>query len=536
MISASVFLISDLRTSVDIEETELFAMAQKRLSSVGIHSCDLTYGIYRRSVDARRPDRIRLIWTVSIKGEFSQQDREKLRNLPARELVENFAPPTFGSELLKGPILIVGSGPAGLFCALTLAKYGYRPHMIERGGSVRDRETAVSAFLKTRVLDPECNIQFGAGGAGTFSDGKLMTRINDPTISTVLKTFVDHGAPPSILYQARPHIGTDILRDVVSSMTKEICSLGGMVSYRTRLDSIHHLCGSLVAECSDTSRVAGALVLATGHSARDTYSMLMSAGLAVEPKSFSVGVRIEHLQSDIDRIMYGKMVGHPRLGHAEYSLSYHYGDRGVYSFCMCPGGQVMASQSETDSVVVNGMSNFARDGDNANSALAVSVFPTDYGSTPQRAIAFQRKIERAAFEKAGSDYSAPILTVGDLLEGKCCTEPSYVLPSYMDGDHYSIRPLREYLPAFVEDSLIAGLKVFGHRMPGFDQKSAVLTGPETRTSAPVRILRSEDGFAPGWDLVYPCGEGAGYAGGITSAAVDGIRTAYRIMNRFAPLP
>ena len=529
------YLISDLRTSPDVGEAELFSLTKKRMSAAGISTSGVSFSVYRRSVDARKRDRVSLIWTVAATGHFSSRDRERLCALPARELEDTTCSPSFGTETLKAPILVVGSGPAGLFCALTLAKYGYRPHLIERGGSVEERETAVSAFAKTLVLDTECNIQFGAGGAGTFSDGKLMTRINDPMISEVLRTFVEHGAPPSILYQARPHIGTDILRDVVSSLLNRIVSLGGEVSFRTRLDRLRPFGGAVVADCSDASRPAGAVVLATGHSARDTYAMLLSQGFSVEPKSFSVGVRIEHLQSDIDRMMYGDLAGHPALGHAEYALSCHHGERGVYSFCMCPGGQVMASQSEQDSVVVNGMSNYARDGRNANSALAVSVFPSDYGATPMGAIEFQRSIERSAFVCAGSNYAAPLLTVGDLLAGACKSEPTRVLPSYMDGQAYAIRSLSSYLPSFVEDALSFGIRTFGRRMPGFDQPQAILTGPETRTSAPVRVLRSEEGIAPGWDVVYPCGEGAGYAGGITSAAVDGIRTAFRLMNRFAPL-
>jgi uncharacterized FAD-dependent dehydrogenase len=389
--------------------------------------------------------------------------------------------------------------------------------------------------VRDALLDPDTNVQFGAGGAGTFSDGKLVTRIRDPFGAYILKTFVRFGAPEDILLQAKPHIGTDILGRVVDAMLSEIVRLGGEVHTHTKLVSLG-LSGDTLTHIK-TNRgdfSAGALVLALGHSARDTYEMLLASDFAIEAKPFSVGMRIEHLQSDIDTAMYGKYAGHPALGHAEYTLSADTKTRGVYTFCMCPGGVVVAAASEEGGVAVNGMSYHARDGRNANSAVLASVFREDYGGTPQAAIALQRRIERAAYLAAGKDFSAPIVTVGDFLAEKAQKEPSRILPTYRDGRVSIVSP-DEYMPRVYTDAIRRALGRFGRQIKGFDTADALLTGAETRTSAPLRILRTEERLALGYRNIYPAGEGAGYAGGITSAAVDGVRTALALMAKFAPI-
>ena len=334
---------------------------------------------------------------------------------------------------------------------------------------------------------------------------------------------------------AKPHIGTDLLLGIVDAMLQEIERLGGSVMYRTRLDGIsENADGSVKAYTSKGEMICSSVVLATGHSARDTYKMLLENGYLIGAKPFSVGVRIEHLRENIDKALYGDMAGHPRLGKGEYHLSDTTGDRGVYTFCMCPGGEIVAAASETGGVVVNGMSRSKRDGRNSNSAIAVSVRQSDYDGTPMGAIEFQRNIERKAFLLGGGDYYAPVQTVGDFLNGKSGSEPTEVLPSYRDG-MVKTADMNGVLPSFVCDGLKRGITSFGKKLEGFDCESAILTGAETRTSSPVRIMRNEELLAVGRNAVYPCGEGAGYAGGITSAAIDGIRVALKIMERFAPL-
>ncbi|MDY4435460.1 MAG: hypothetical protein SPF08_09905, partial [Candidatus Flemingibacterium sp.] len=432
---------------------------------------------------------------------------------------------------LQAPPLVIGMGPAGLFAAYLLAKNGYRPLIVDRGEPVDKRVASVERFRTDGVLDPESNIQFGAGGAGTFSDGKLVTRIHDPRCRFVLETLHAFGAPDGILTLAKPHIGTDILRVVVNRMLSEIERLGGSVRYRTRVTDLRETTdGCVAAKTVDGEILCGAAVLAIGHSARDTYRTLIDRGYAIEAKPISVGVRAEHLQQDIDRALYGSFAGHPDLGHAEYALSDTRRERGVYTFCMCPGGEVVAAASEEGGVVTNGMSRYARDGRNGNSAIAVSVLPEDIGKDWKKAIEFQRMIERSAFRAGGNDYSAPVETLGDFLSGKTSrfTEPSRVVPTYMNGK-YRLCDIGGIFPGFVTDMLKKGFRRFGGMIKGFDMPEAVLTGAETRTSSPVRIPRN-DGFTTSKvGNLYPCGEGAGYAGGITSAAVDGIRTAIMVI-------
>ncbi|MGM9679964.1 MAG: NAD(P)/FAD-dependent oxidoreductase [Eubacteriales bacterium] len=518
-------------TDPDPDEKAL-SFASSRLRREGVFPKDLT--VAKKSVDARKKEDIFFLYSVSAEIEKTV-GAKKMTALDAVELKESDLSVAYGDQTLDAPPVVVGFGPCGMFHALLLAENGYRPTVLERGGNVRERQSAVDAFYRTGVLNPEQNIQFGAGGAGTFSDGKLMTRINDPKCSYVLERLCEFGAPKEILTCAKPHIGTDLLLGIVDRIANRITELGGRIEYHTKLIGMcTDSSGRVTAAVTDRGEIpCGTLTLAPGHSSRDTYLWLMDRGIAVEPKSFSVGVRIEHLQERISEALYGKYA--PILPPGEYSLSKRIGDRGVYSFCMCPGGVVVAATSEEGAVVTNGMSYHARDGKNANSALAVSVFPSDVGGTPASAIAFQRSLERAAYGAGGGNYHAPVQTVGDFLTGKSGSEPTEVQSTYMGGDRFALCDLHEVLPPFVSSMLEIGIRDFGRKINGFDSPSALLTGVESRTSAPLRILRGSDGTALGHENLYPAGEGAGYAGGITSAAVDGIHSALAIMGKYKPI-
>lgn len=524
-------LLNNIKIPFEADDSEIFESAKRRIAKSGLDTSDFAFRLYKRSIDARKNDAILFVCSVLCESENDLDlSSAVLKKMDGALLPEAVVTPERGSEKLSARPVIVGLGPAGMFCALLLAENGYAPIVLERGEDVDRRTAAVERFYRDGVLDPNSNIQFGAGGAGTFSDGKLTTRINDPICSFVLEKLHEMGAPEEILYRAKPHVGTDILRDVVKNFAEKITERGGEIRYETRLDSIE----GGKAHTSDGEIDFGALVLAIGHSARDTYKMLMAKNFTVEPKQFSVGLRIEHLQSDIDRGLFGKNAGNPKLGKGEYTLSDTKGQRGVYTFCMCPGGEVVGAASEVGGVVVNGMSSYARDGRNANSAVAVSVFTSDYGNTPAGAIEYQRNLERSAFLAGGSDYSAPMQTVGDFFAGKAQKEPSRIIPTYMESGKCRIARLDTLLPQYITSELRRGLNIFDKKISGFASPDAILTGVETRTSAPVRILRGEDLCAVGHDKIYPCGEGAGYAGGITSAALDGIRCALAIMRRFAP--
>lgn len=535
-------IIEGISVPVGTPVSGVLYKAEQKMKRSGIPTGSLHFRLYKKSVDARKREDIRLVYSVLCRVKEGGMplseaalNRCGIKPHPREELrVEK------GSIPLSARPLVVGTGPAGLFCAYLLAKEGYRPLLIDRGDDVENRVIAVDRFVKWGVLDTESNIQFGAGGAGTFSDGKLLTRIHDPRCTFVLETLRDMGAPEDITLNAKPHVGTDVLRLVVTNLLKEITALGGEVRFRCRLDGIKRLSdGTFSAQTTCGDIPCGVIVLAPGHSARDTYAMLLREGYTLVPKPMSVGVRVEHLRQDMDVMLYGDMAGHPDLGAGEYHLSHTKGPRGVYTFCMCPGGEVVAAASEEETVVVNGMSHRARDLENSNSAVAVSVFPEDYepfeGSDVLGAIEFQRRIERAAYVAGGKNYDVPVMTVGDFLGGastKSMTQPSRVLPSYRSGGHFRVASLSQVLPPYVLSSLDEGLRAFDKKLPGFAMPEAVLSGAETRTSAPVRIPRGEDFCALGHPGIYPCGEGAGYAGGITSAATDGLRVAEAIMAKY----
>lgn len=524
------YIISGISLPLDSTADEALSTAAKKLRRGGVTAEKLS--LYRRSIDARDRQNIKLVYAVRFQSGGMLKD-ETVKKLGLQRAASDRLDIEKGSEKLSVRPVVVGMGPCGLFAALLLAKNGYKPLLIERGGDVASRVLAVDEFYKNGVLDENCNIQFGAGGAGTFSDGKLVTRITDNRCAYVLKELYNLGAPEEILTLAKPHIGTDILRTVVENAAEKIRALGGEIMYNTSLISIGmRKDGFRVLHTTSGDIAAGAVVLAIGHSARDTYEMLLNRGTQIEAKDFSVGFRIEHLKSDIDRALYGDFAGHRALPYGEYNLSYNTKMRGVYTFCMCPGGEVVAGASERGGLCVNGMSHYARNGKNSNSAVCVSVFKGDYGATPMAAIEFQRKLERAAFEAGGKDYSAPVSSVGRFL-GRNCGEAT-VVPTYMGGK-VKEADLTKLLPGEYTETLKAGLCDFGRKIKGFDADGAVLSGLETRTSAPLRILRGEDLTMIGESDIYPGGEGAGYAGGITSAAVDGIKIAEKIISRFKPL-
>lgn len=529
-------VVNNIKLPINASVTEAFSVARKKLQRVGISLPLDAFSVYRRSVDARVKSAICFVYSISAAVRDVPFDTERLMANGIAVIAKQTPSITFGSQRTRANILIVGSGPCGLFCSLMLAEQGFRPILLERGGNIAQRKAAVENFVRTRVLDPSCNIQFGAGGAGTFSDGKLVTRINDPLSEYVLETLVRFGAPEDILYKAKPHVGTDILSAVVDRILARLEELGATVRYNTTFLGFSEIEGGLYRARTDSGDIeCSDIVLAIGHSSRDTYRSLMDGGMLLEGKNFSVGMRIEHPAELIDRAMYGDSAGDPILGHAEYNLSYNTKVRGVYTFCMCPGGVVVAAASEQGGVVCNGMSYHSRDGRNSNSAVCCSIFKDDYGSSPMSAIEFQRRIERAAFTVGGSDYSAPVMTVGDFLGGFRGTLPSAVCPTYMDGNGVKIAPFDDIYPGFVLDNIKGAIADFDRKIHGFASSDAVLTAAETRTSAPVRIIRASDSLeAVGFGGVYPAGEGAGYAGGITSAAIDGIKIAMAIMKKYKP--
>ncbi len=497
----------------------------------GILSAELS----KKSVDARKKNDIHFIISADISLD-SGVNAEKLLRLKNVSRVEasDYEIKKIGVISESRRPVVVGFGPGGMFAALVLAAAGARPIVLERGFDVDRRIKAVETFRQTGKLDERCNVQFGEGGAGTFSDGKLTTGIKDSRISTILRWFTEFGAPEEIRYLAKPHIGTDKLRAVVKNIRERVIELGGEVRFGARFDGFDTENGrvSQISYSDEGGRhivKTNNLILATGHSARDVFGLLYEKKVMLSQKSFSVGVRAEHLRSDIDRAMYGDFAGHPALKAADYKLVVHLpGGRTLYTFCMCPGGYVMAASSEEGRLTVNGMSCFARDGENSNSALLVNVTPEDFGSShPLAGVEFQRKIEENAFKAGGSDYSAPVILVGDMLKKRVSSGFGRVKPTYLPGVKFAA--LEEYLPQFVCDSIREGIVEMGKRIKGFDDGETVLTGVESRSSSPVRINRGGNLQSLSVAGLYPCGEGAGYAGGIMSAAADGMKCAEAVI-------
>ncbi len=483
--------------------------------------------LLRRSIDARRKSDVHFVATVGVgEGEGAPHTVRPIEEHPLPE-----------HRLGRVRPVVVGTGPAGLFAALELAEAGLCPFVIERGAPVEERTADVERYHRTRVLDTASNVQFGEGGAGTFSDGKLTTGKNSPQIAHVLETFVAAGAPSEILWQAKPHIGTDVLSDVVKRMRERIIACGGEARFHTQLVGMDiDAAGALrsITLEGDGARYeieASQLVLACGHSARDTFALLKQLDFELEPKPFSIGVRIEHEQDFINHAQYGQAAGHPALGAADYKLACHLENgRSIYTFCMCPGGEVVAASSEQGGLCVNGMSRQARDGANANAALLCNVTPDDFGDAidPLSGVAFQRRWEQAAFAAGGADWHAPVQRVGQFagIAGKPRTLPE---ASYLLGVVEA--PIAGCLPDFAAEALREALPVLDRNLRGFADPGALLTGIEARSSSPVRVVRDPRTLmATHAQGVYPCGEGAGYAGGIMSAALDGIRVASAVKN------
>jgi len=495
------------------------------------------YQIVKKSIDARKKPAIFCIYTVDVLGVADEAALVKRCHKDNIAIVqpEPYVVPACGTQPLAHRPVVIGAGPAGLFAALLLAEQGYRPLLLERGQDVDTRTADVEAFWQSGKLNPNSNVQFGEGGAGTFSDGKLNSVIKDIRCRKVLDTFVRFGAPEEICYHAKPHIGTDRLKQVVKAIRQAIQAAGGEVRFLSQVTQFHITDGRLTGlTINNRERLAVEVaILAIGHSARDTFTQLHQQQIAMEQKAFAMGVRIEHLQRRINLSQYGMETPYDSLGAADYKLTYQtVAGRAVYSFCMCPGGKVVAAASEEGRLAVNGMSDLARDGVNANSALVVNVTPEDFSSDDVLAgVAFQRHWETLAWQ-LGKQYHAPVQLVGDFLSDQPSTAFGTVQPSYRPGVVFA--ELKHCLPDFVTAALREALPAFGRKIKGYDDADAILTGVETRTSSPVRILRNAQYQSPSAAGLYPCGEGAGYAGGIMSAAVDGLRIAEQIIARYQP--
>lgn len=492
-----------------------------------------SYETVRQSLDARHKDDKKFVYTVDVKTAAEQKILRRVHNNNIMSInKKDYQFPLPGTEKLEHVPVIVGSGPAGLFCAWYLARAGYRPLVLERGQEAQKRKETVDRFWKDGVLDPDSNVQFGEGGAGTFSDGKLNTLVKDPNGRNheVLKRFVEAGAPEEIVYQQKPHLGTDVLIGIVETMRHQIEEMGGSFRFETKVTDLCIENGHLTAvEVNNEEKIpADACVLALGHSARDTFDMLHRRGVYMEPKSFAVGLRMEHPQKMINYDLYGEEENE-FLGAASYKVTHTCENgRGVYSFCMCPGGYVVNASSEQGMLAVNGMSYQARDSKNANSALIVTVTPEDFPEEgPLGGISFQRELEKRAWELGKGRI--PVQLFGDFKLHQKSSVFGEIEPQ-MKGA-YVLADVRSILPKEIGDSIEEGVLAFGRKLKGFDRNDAILSGVESRTSSPVRIVRNREGYS-NIEGIYPCGEGAGYAGGITSAAMDGIKTAEFICEKF----
>jgi uncharacterized protein len=526
-----MILVRRLRLETDENINALKKRAAKKLR---IQEREITeLKLIKRSLDARKKDDIHYVCTAAVS--VSLREDKLLAHVGGPDVCEYTEPeyiiPHFSADTRP---VIVGFGPAGMFAALVLSYAGLRPIVIERGRDAVSRKAAVDAFRAGGALDTECNVQFGEGGAGTFSDGKLNTGTHDRRMFWVLRQFYAHGAPENVLYDAKPHIGTDILIDIVQNIRADVIAHGGEVRFSSRMSGLKSENGRLTGIEITTpdekyTLPCTSLILAIGHSSRDTFELLNNFGLDMQPKPFSMGVRIEQRQEKIDLAQYGRPRGN--LPAADYSLNVHLPDgESAYTFCMCPGGEVFAAASEAGGVVTNGMSYSKRDGENANSALLVTLHPEDF---PDKSVLggmyWQREIERAAYSYGGGNYLAPAQTVGDFLAHRASTGPEDVKPSYRPGVIWC--ELRDVLPKKITGVLEEALPELGKKLPGFDDAAAVMTAPETRSSSPVRIVRGET-LESSLSGLYPCGEGAGYAGGISSAAVDGMRCAEAVIKTY----
>ncbi|GGD97623.1 NAD(P)/FAD-dependent oxidoreductase [Caballeronia grimmiae] len=526
--------LSEIKLPLDHPESAIEPAVVARLAEIGVSADELvSFQVFRRAHDARKRSDIKLTYIIDVTLQDEASVLQRLKSHPhphcgvTPDMAYRFVAKAPERANMLRPV-VIGMGPCGLFAGLILAQMGFRPIILERGKAVRERTKDTWGLWRRNELNPESNVQFGEGGAGTFSDGKLYSQIKDPKHygRKVLDEFVKAGAPDDILYLSRPHIGTFRLVSMVENMRATIHQLGGEVRFQQRVEDIDIDNGKVRGLRLSTGEVLRCdhVVLAVGHSARDTFEMLHSRGVYMEAKPFSLGFRIEHPQGVIDRARFGKFAGHERLGAADYKVVHHCSNgRAVYSFCMCPGGTVVAAASEPGRVVTNGMSQYSRAERNANAGIVVGITPEDFPGGPLAGIAFQRKWEERAFELGGGDYSAPGQLVGDFIAGRASASLGSVVPSYKPG----VKPtdLSTALPDYVIEAIREALPELDKKIPGFAMHDAVLTGVETRTSSPIRVRRKDDYQSVNVDGLYPAGEGAGYAGGIYSAAIDGIEVA-----------
>ena len=512
--------IDNIKIFKDMKDEDVVSLALKK-NNISLYDVEETT-IAKKSIDARDKKNVHYVYSLNIKV----NDESKY---PKIKKIEDKKPQIINKNRKSDykPI-IVGSGPAGLFCALKLIDNGYKPIIIEQGDSVDNRIKYIEEYKSTGHLNEMCNVQFGEGGAGTFSDGKLTTGINSPYIKEVLETFHKFGAPKEITYLSHPHIGTDNLIKILKNIRKYIEDKGGKYFFNTKLIDINKKNDVYLLKTNSKQFETDCLVLAIGHSARDTYKMLLDNQINMTRKNFSVGVRIEHKQSMINESQYGTYTK-LNLPPAEYKLAYHGDERSCYTFCMCPGGEVIASSSNKEAIVTNGMSEYKRDKENANSALLVNVLTTDFiGDDPLAGMYFQQELEHHAYILGGSNNNAPVQRVEDYLNNKNSTKIGDIIPTYKPG--YTLTNLNELFPDYINKTLKEGIIYFDHKIKGFANPDAILTGVETRSSSPVTITRN-DSLESTLENIYPCGEGAGYAGGITSAAVDGIKVAIKIIEK-----
>ena len=517
--------ISNLKTRKDFSDSEILDLA---IAKNNLNKDDITkIFISKKSIDARNKDDVH--YSYSIDFEVKNENLNKYKKFAKVKKLE-YPKFNINRKSTLRPV-IIGAGPAGLFAGLTLVQNGIKPIIIEQGKTIEERKKDIEEFQKTGQLNTLSNVQFGEGGAGTFSDGKLTSGINSPYCRKVLEEFVNFGAPNQILYLTKPHIGTDNLINIIKNMREYIISKGGEFLFNEKVTDFEFTDNKISAVYCSKKIETDSVILAIGHSSRDTFEKLYEKGVNMEAKDFSVGVRIEHLQSEINKAQYGTITK-LNLPPAEYKLAYHSPNKhSCYTFCMCPGGQVMASSSEDNTIVTNGMSNFARDGVNSNSALLVGITKSDYisnynESSPLSGMYFQKDLEEKAFKLGGNNYNAPVQRVEDFISNKKSTFIGSIKPSYKPG--VTLSNLNDILPEFVCETLKEGLIYFDTKLKGFANPDSILTGVETRTSSPVRILRNEN-LVSNIDGLYPCGEGAGYAGGIMSAAVDGIKCAIEVL-------
>ncbi|QQK08674.1 NAD(P)/FAD-dependent oxidoreductase [Miniphocaeibacter halophilus] len=521
-----MIIINNIKLGIDEDTGKIKEKIKKKLK---IKYDDFSYEIYRKSIDARKKNNILFVYQVLVDIELSEKRLLKLKDNDVKIYEEKVFEINPIKKFKKRPI-VVGLGPAGLFCGYMLAKNGYKPIIIERGKDVDSRADDIEYFWETGKLNYESNVQFGEGGAGTFSDGKLTSRSNNFRIREVLKTFVENGAPEEILILQKPHIGTDLLREVVKNIREKIVSYGGKVHFETKLEDIKIENKKVVGiKTSKGDFETEDLFLAIGHSARDTFKMILDRGIEIGNKAFAVGFRIEHPQILIDKSQYGESFASPKLSAAEYQLTYKSKEgRGVYTFCMCPGGRVISASSFKDELCVNGMSYHARDLENANSAIIANVSERDYGEELLAGMYFQEGMEKKAYELGGGKYFAPVQLIRDYIDEVPSREIGKVKPSYKPG--YKLTDLNSIYPKNINEAIKEAIINLDKKLKGFSLEDGVLTGVETRSSSPIRILRDKENYQSiNTKGLYPIGEGAGYAGGIMSSAVDGITAVEKIV-------